>query len=56
MDQMRKRDEFVRQVRETCAYFEDAITGTNNIPDVPMSPPKKRKTPADLAAGWGETV
>jgi len=25
MDQMPKRDEFVRQLREACAYFEDYV-------------------------------
>jgi hypothetical protein len=38
MDQMPKRDEFVRQLREVCAYFEDAVTSTNNVPNVPDVP------------------
>ena len=52
-DQMPKRDELVRQLREACAYFEEGAIGVVNVPNVPMSLHRKHETPADLAAGPG---
>lgn len=38
MDQMPKRDEFIRQLREAWAYFEDAAIDVINVPEVPNVP------------------
>lgn len=38
MDQMPRRDEFVRQLREVCAYFEKGIIDMINVPKVPNVP------------------
>lgn len=38
MDQIPKRDEFVQHPRKVCVYFEDAVTSTNNVPNVPDVP------------------
>lgn len=38
MDQMPKRDEFVRLLRSVCAHFEDSVIDVINIPEVPDVP------------------
>ena len=38
MDQMPRRDEFIRQLREACAYFEDAAIDVINVPEAPEVP------------------
>lgn len=38
MDQMPKRDEFVRLLRSVCAHFEDAAIDVINVPEVPDVP------------------
>ncbi|MDP2182386.1 MAG: recombinase family protein [Actinomycetota bacterium] len=38
MDQMPKRDEFVRLLRSVCAHFEDSVIDVINIPKVPDVP------------------
>lgn len=41
---MPERDEFVRQLREARAYFEDGATGVINIPKVPDVPDGEDRT------------
>lgn len=38
MDQMPKRDEFLRLLRSVCAHFEDDVIDIINIPKVPDVP------------------
>lgn len=43
IDQMPKRDEFVRVVRSVCAHFEDNVIGVNDVPEVPDVPGSVRQ-------------
>lgn len=38
MDQMPKRDEFVRLLRSVYAHFEDDVIDVINVPEVPDVP------------------
>jgi len=38
MDQMPKRDEFVRLLRSVCVQFEDGVIEVINVPEVPDVP------------------
>lgn len=44
MDQMPKRDEFVRLLRSVCAHFEDDVIEVINVPEVPDAPNKRGST------------
>lgn len=43
MDQMPKRDEFVRLLRSVCAHFEDDVIDVINVPEVPDVPGSVRQ-------------